>query len=61
MDTTRHFICQLEKIYKEEHKLKTIWQKTTQNSITHGCIALLDIVFAAYCCEILVTTSLCFI
>ena len=25
--TTRHFICQLEKIYKEEHKLKTIWQK----------------------------------
>ena len=22
-------ICQLEKIYKEEHKLKTIWQKTT--------------------------------
>ena len=30
--TTRHFICQLEKIYKEEHKLKIIWQKTTQNS-----------------------------
>ena len=25
--TTRHFICQFEKIYKEEHKLKSIWQK----------------------------------
>ena len=25
---TRHFICQLEKIYRK-HKLNTIWQKKT--------------------------------